>query len=311
MKEGIAKVLIPFAVLIIVAINSNVTEYLTGKDYPAPLMLVFYGVFSLVLNCIAGLFTRQAIFPKQWKFQIVRLVNNGISMLLIFISFKYLSAGSVSLIQRTDIPFVIMLSFFLGEKKSNLQFWLSLWSILTVVFMIVDARLINEESGGFGYAFAGVIMISAGYIIIRKSVAVETVYSLSNVNSIGMILVGTITMFVQHYSWYIDPGHLWIFCLGGLMLFAIYVVAIPLYVWYQPERARFPYILGALGTAIIEMIMERKMYPVSQIALILLISGMIMTISLNANAPEFSYSVLKKIKKRVRKRSVIKISQRA
>ena len=296
-----ARILIPIAVVIIVSVNSNVTEYLSGQDYPAPLMLVFYGTISLILNCAVGIFRKEDIFPKKWKLQILRLLNNGFSMLLIYISYKYLSAGSVSLIQRTDIPFVIILSFFMGNKKNNLQFWLSLWVFFTIIFMVLDARLINEEPGGFGFAFAGVAMISVGYLIIQKTVAIETVYSLSNINSLGMILIGTITMFIKDYSWHINTADIWIFCLGGLMIFTIYIVAIPLYRWYPPERARFPYILGTIGTALIEMIVERKMYPVSQIALLLLISGMMITISLNPQTPDFSYNILKRTRKDFRK----------
>ena len=79
MKEKYFKTAITVAILLIVGIYNNLTEYLTGEDYPAPLMMIFYGIVSLVLNCIVGPLTKNAIFPKQWKFQLFRMVNNGIS----------------------------------------------------------------------------------------------------------------------------------------------------------------------------------------------------------------------------------------
>ena len=295
--------------VLIVAISSNATEYLTGKDYPAALILVFTGTTALILNCIAGVIQKKSFFPNQWKFQIVRLLNNGISLFLIVLSYKYLTAGSVSLVQRTDIPFVIILSFFIGERRSSMQFWLSLWTILMIVFLIIDARMINEVPFGFILVFTGVIMLSLGYIIIKRTVHTETVYTLSNITCLGMMLIGSIIMLIKNYSWHIAPEHIWIFCLGGLMMFLIYVVAVRLYVWYKPERARFPYILGAIFTSVIEMIIERKWYSVSQISLIILISGMIMTISLNASTPRFLQDGYGKIKKVVRKRMTIKVSE--
>jgi len=283
-------------VVLIVAISSNVTEYLTGQDYPTALILLFTGTFTLILNCIVGGYQKQSLFPKQWNYQIVRLLNNGISLFLIFKSYQYLTAGSVSLVQRTDIPFVIIISFLIGEKRSSMQFWLSLWTILMIVFLIIDARMLNEEPFGFILAFTGVTLVSASYIIVKRTVNTETVYSLSNITCLGMMLVGSVIMLIKGYSWYIAPQHIWIFCLGGTMMFLIYVVAVRLYVWYKPERARFPFILGAMLTAVIEMIIERKWYSVSQIALIILISGMIMTISLNSPTPRLVQGVYGKLK---------------
>ncbi len=69
MRANISKIGITVAVLLIVSINNNVTEYLTGQGYSAPLMMIFYATVALILNCIVGGATKQSIFPKQWKFQ--------------------------------------------------------------------------------------------------------------------------------------------------------------------------------------------------------------------------------------------------
>jgi len=62
--------------------------------------------------------------------------------------------------KRTDIPFVVMLSFLYGERRSAMQFWLPLGTILMVIFLIIDARFINEEPIGFVFAFAAVLLDS-------------------------------------------------------------------------------------------------------------------------------------------------------
>jgi len=178
-----------------------------------------------------------------------------------------------------------------------MQFWLSIWTILMVIFLIIDARFINEEPIGFVFAFTAVFLLSISYILVKKSAEIESPYVISNVNCIGLIMVGTVVMVVKNAPWYIAPAHLWAFVLIGLLLFLIYVVAIPLYRWYKAERARLPFVIGALATIVLEMIIERKWFTPSHIALALLITGMIATISLNASTPRLLHGAYGKIKK--------------
>lgn len=259
--------------------------------------MVFGGAFALVLNCIFCLYKKTSMFPKNWKLQTVRLINNGISTFLLVESYKFLSAGSVSLVQRTDIPFVIMLSLLYGERRSSMQFWLSIWTILMVIFLIIDARFINEEPIGFIYAFVAVLLLSLSYILVKKSADVESPYVISNVNCVGLIIVGAAVMFLKGDSWYIAPEHLWAFILIGFVLFIIYIVAMPLYKWYTAERARLPFVIGALATLTLEMIIERKWFTLSHMALAILITGMIATISLNASTPKLLHGAYGKIKR--------------
>lgn len=293
------KLFTAIAVVLIVAINGNVIEYLVSYGYPTPLILVFAGALSFLINSAICIFKNQSILPKSWRLQGLRLINNGLSMFLILESYKYLSAGSVGLVQRTDIPFIIMLSFLYGEKRTSMQFWLSIWTVLMIIFLIIDARFINEEPLGFVFAFAGVMLLSLSYLLVKKSAFIESPYVIGNVNCLGYIAVGTALMFAKGSSWHIAFEHLWAFIILGILLTLIYIVAMPLYKWFTAERARFPFIIGALATIALEMIIENKWFMSSHIALVILISGMIATISLNANTPETLFNVLGKVKTKV------------
>lgn len=112
------KLLLTILIILIVAIYGNSIEQLTGKGYPSALIVVAAGTIALILSFIICLFTKKALLPTNWKFQGIRLLNNGIGALLLFESYKHLSAGTVSLVSRVDIPFLIMLSFFRGEGKA-------------------------------------------------------------------------------------------------------------------------------------------------------------------------------------------------
>lgn len=293
------KSLTAIGVILIVAINGNTIEYLVSKGYPTALVLLFAGALSFAFNSLICLIKRQSLFPKIWRIQVIRLINNGLSMFLILESYKYLSAGSVGLVQRTDIPFIVMLSVLYGERRSSLQFWLSIWTILMIIFLIIDAHFINEEPRGFIFAFCGVMLLSFSYLLIKRSVSIESPYVIANVNCLGYMLVGTLLMVTKGISWYIAPEHLWAFVLLGVLLTLIYVVALPLYKWFSTERARFPYIIGALATIALEMILENKWFMSSHLALVILISGMIATISLNATTPDTFFNVFGKMKSRL------------
>lgn len=281
--------------MLIIAINGNSIEYLVEAGYPTSLIMVFRGGFAFVLCTGICLFTAQPLFPTKWKYQVVRLINNGISALLLFESYKFLSASSVGLISRVDVPFLILLYFFRGEQKSNLQLWLSLWTIAMIGFLILDARFIDEVPIGFLYALGSVVLVSVSYIMIKKSVETESAYVLSNVNSISYMAVGCFVMFSRHLSWHIGLKHLWIFAITGLMQFATFVIGVWLYKWYSAEKARFPFVIGAIATMGVEMIIEQKWFGLSQIGLSLLLTGMILTISLDPKAPKLFFGAYYKL----------------
>ena len=279
------KIVVPASVILLVAIIGNTIEFLTDKEYPSALILFWGGAISFLINGFFLLKKRHRFLPQKPKLQIIRFFTTGISSFLIFESYKYLAAGSVSLVQRVDIPLIVLISMFSGEKRSSLQFWLSFWVLAMIGFLILDSRFIDEEPIGFLLVFTGVVMVSFSYLLVKRSAESENVYLISNVNSLAMMAVGSVVMSITKSSWYIQWPYIWLFGLIGVCFFLLYIVGIRLYKWYNTERARFPFIIGTLATMCLEMIIEHKLFSPSQIALTLLIAGMIATISLNASVP--------------------------
>ncbi|MFX5574569.1 hypothetical protein ABTD77_19205, partial [Acinetobacter baumannii] len=96
---------------------------------------IYRGAIALILGIIGACLKRYSLFPESWKPQIARLIFNGLASYLLVSSFTYLSASTVSLISRIDVPFLIFLSVYLGKEKSDLQFWLSVWCVLVILFL--------------------------------------------------------------------------------------------------------------------------------------------------------------------------------
>lgn len=231
------------------------------------------------------MYKRAKIIPSNWNQQSLRLLVDGSSIWLLYQSFKYLSAASVSLIQRMDIPALIILSVLRKENKSSLQFWLSFWTILLIIFFVLDSKFIDEEPIGFVYAISSVILLATTFFLIKKQTTTESIYVLGNTFAIGLIFFGIIISIFNHSSFIIHVNHIWVFILTGIMQFMIVNTALKLFQWYTAERARLPFIIGVLVTMILEMIIEKKIFSFNQIGLTVLIAGIIITICLNPITP--------------------------
>lgn len=247
---------------------------------------MFYrGLFALLINLSFAFYKRARIIPADWKKQTLRLLVDGSSIWLLYQSFKYLSAASVSLIQRMDIPALIILSVLRKENKSSLQFWLSFWTILLIGFFVLDSRFIDEEPIGFVYAISSVMLLATTFFLIKKQTTTESIFVLGNTFALGLIFFGAIISSFNHSSFIIQGNDIWIFLLTGIMQFVIVNAALKLFQWYTAERARLPFVIGVFMTMILEMILEKKFFSLNQIGLTVLIAGIIVTICLNPNTP--------------------------
>ncbi len=118
----------------LVALNNNTIEILTDKGYSASQIMFYRGAFSASLIALFSIVSKRNYFPKNWKPQAGRMAIDGLSVFLLYTSYKYLSAGTVALVQRMDIPLLIIISIFNKQTKSSLQFYLSIWSIFVLAF---------------------------------------------------------------------------------------------------------------------------------------------------------------------------------
>ncbi|MFX5656372.1 hypothetical protein ABTE24_19565, partial [Acinetobacter baumannii] len=79
-----------------------------------------------------------------------------------------------------------------------------------------------------------------------------------------------------------------VFILSALSQIGLYILAVKLYRWYDVEKARFPFVIASPIILILEMIIERKVFGLSQIGLSILITGMLLTIIINPSSPKMN-----------------------
>lgn len=275
-----------FILLVLSIITYNYcVELLTDAGVPAEQIMFYRGGSALILGIMVGLMSNYSLYPKSPKIHIARLLLNAASSYLTILSFSYLSASTVVLVGRTDIPILIFFSVISGIRKSNLQFWLSIWTVSVIIFLAMDAKFIDEEPIGFLFAFASVFMTSMGYWLVKKASANDNIYVISNVFSFANLCFGAILILSRNGSFAVDASNYWIFLLSGITQLGTYYFGISMYKWYNVEQARIPFIAAGFFIMILEMIVEHKIFSTSQIALSLLITGMLLTIVLDPASP--------------------------
>ncbi len=290
LQEKRLKALTFIGVIVAVTIYTYTTEYLTDKGYKVGNIMTIRGTTALILGCIAGLIFKMKLTPNEFKPQVIRFFINGFASYFSVLSFVYLSATTIGLINRLDIPALILLAIIIGQKKSANQFWLSVWTMIIIGFLAINAQFLDEKPLGFLFAFINVFLISAGYLLVQKTSRSESPVTLNNVFSFSNIIFGLSITFLKNDPLLVKIADLPMIIMGATGQLAIYIFAVKLYQWYSVEKARLPYILTTISIAIFEMIYEHKVFNLSHLTLLLIISGLLLTIILNPGIPRLNFS---------------------
>ena len=228
-----------------------------------------------------ALVKKEAMFPKNWGEQAVRFITTGGSLLLTLFSFGFLSAGTVSLLTRLDIPILIFFSAIARNNRNWVQIILSVLTVSIVLFLTIEPNVIDEQRSGFLLVFGGLILIVIGYLTVHKGSNTESIPALINIASISSILFGFALIVINKHSWLIPTKDIMIILVSSFVNIFLFYLTIERYKKYSPEKALFPFVLAILSTSILEMIIEHKIYAVNEmlvtIGLTILISAICLT----------------------------------
>ena len=279
------KYILFFAVILLVAADNNGIEALTDKGYSSGLILLYRGLGALLVFLLFAVYRKSNLKPKKWKPHIFRLIINGLSGWFLIYSFKFLSAGTVALFQRMDIPLLILIAVFNKNHRSSLQFYLSIWTIFIIIFFVLSANIIDEDPRGFLFVGASIFLSAISFFIIKKQSETEGGMSLGVLYLAGIVIWGLGITSYNDSGLSVKIADIWLFFLSGGLLALISICSITLFKRYNAEKVRLPFALGALATLGLEMIIEHKVFTVSHIGLSVLLTGIMITICLNPSDP--------------------------
>jgi drug/metabolite transporter (DMT)-like permease len=297
-RKNIIKWVVLLSVILSMSIYVYTIKEMSVRGYSTSENMILRGLFCLSVGVIASKIKGYELIPQNKKTQIFRFFASGFASYFFTASFAYLKASTIALIIRLDIPFLLVLvTLFTNQsknKKSSLQFWLSIWSILIISFITFSGNFSDENPLGYVYAFTSVILIALGYLFMKNSAGKENIFVLSNIFSLSNLLFGLTLLFLNDENIHFELNDIWVFILYTLSQFGIYILSIQLYKWYDVERARLPYVFATFIIFFMEIILGKRAFDIEQFILSIIITGMIITIILNPKTIETKHNFLDK-----------------
>lgn len=265
----------PLIVVVAAVVYNLSLNSLLDTGYSSSMVLLWRGLLSFSLIVTAALAVRQSVFPQKLHLQVLRLTNSGIGLMLAFQAYKGLTASTVAMVSRLDIPVAILIGFITGRRLSDARVRLSVFAIGTVLSIVYFSGTIHEDATSLLMAIIAVCMTSVSYLLIKQSTHSENNFSIVNTTNIGCIAIGAIGILVQQGS--IFPGwqHAWLFLLASCSQLALNYTSAVVYRQKEVERAQRPYLAGSIAVMVIEQIITWQFFAPLHIFYIILVLSLI------------------------------------
>lgn len=234
--------------------NNLTIKYLVAHGYSSSSILIYRSAITFLLTVVLSAQGGFKIFPTNMKRQALFMVNAGISLLLLFQSYAYLHAATVSMIQRLDIPAAVLIGYLTGKHKKDFKVGISVFVFCLVISIAFFSGRFHEQPIGMVLGITAVVMTSYSYILIKRSTSEENSFVIVNTVNIGCIIVGIVSGCFAHNLTLMKPEHLWIFGLASLSQFLLNYGMAVLYRNHDVARGRRPYLIAALIVLIVEQL---------------------------------------------------------
>lgn len=267
-------------VILVSVIYNLLIKHLITEGYSASSLLLYRGIFSFCLVICLSVANGQKIIPTNKGNQLLRIILAGTSLLLLFQSYKYLSASTVFLIGRLDIPFAIFVGLIVGTQKVNFKVWLSILSLLAVLLLVFYLQQEGVALKGLLLAIASVMLVAICYLIIKKSTTEENNFVLVNINNIGCVTVGLLSGILFNNLNNLKLKDWWLFLLAAIAQVILNYTAALLYRKVNVERVQRPYLIAAIFVLFAEQIWTGNIFSTQYLIATIAIVAIIYLITL-------------------------------
>jgi hypothetical protein len=241
-------------VVILLVIMSLSIKSVTSEGIAGQWVLFLRSAMNLVIAFAIVIARKSDIRPVKPVLQGWSFLLFGLSLLLVFSAYEHLSAGTVTTLQRLDIPTIVILGAMTGTVVRK-EIGLALTTFLVVAINLWLSG--NTQGEPIGYILMlGAVMTVAISTLIQKRIAVseqvETVMVFSCLSSLiwsgGSVFAMGIT--------YVVPTGAQLSLIGFLALVntALFYLVYRLYRAHTPEFVRYIYLWAAMATVITEIV---------------------------------------------------------
>ncbi|MEI6052255.1 MAG: hypothetical protein WCQ44_06095 [Opitutaceae bacterium] len=250
-----------YAILVALLVAMNIgIEQLTNTGITGAEILLIRSIFNLIGAFIIAGINRESIIPRNPKLQIGAFICMGLSLLLIFTAFQYISAGSVSTLQRLDIPLLVLIAAF-SRKSTRIQVLLALLSFVLVAALLLLNKATDQNPIGYFIILSAVVIICISTLLQKKISVTENIPTIIFISSLSSVFWGGVRCGQTHSTFaHIHLGGLSVIFGLNLINLIIFYMITDLYKRHSPEVVRYPYLLAAFMTMITEMIVAHKLF---------------------------------------------------
>ena len=250
-----------YAVLVslLVAMNIGIEE-LTDKGITGAEILFLRSICNLTAAFFIAAYSRKSIIPKQPKFQLGAFICLGLSLLLLFTAYQYISAGSVSTLQRLDIPLLVIMAAFGSQSKLS-QTLLAILAFALVAALLILNKTTDEDPIGYFIVLSAVVILCINTLLQKKIAVTENIQTIILISSLSSVFWGGIRCWQAHSTFAnIQLESLLVIVALSIINLIIFYIVNDLYKKKSPEVVRYPYLLAAFLTMITEVIVEHKIF---------------------------------------------------
>jgi hypothetical protein len=194
---------------------------------------------------------------------------------------KYLEAVTVSMVQRLDIPFAVLIGVATGAQKKDYKMVLSVFAFCLVLSIFFFARHIGESPLGLALCIISVMMVAISYVLIKKSTAEENNFVIVNTTNIGCIIVGLGSGLVFGNLELIKAADLWIFAVASGSQFLLNYTMSVIYHYRDLAQGQRPYLTGVLILLVAEQLLHGRLFDFHHTLIIVMVIGVIYLITLD------------------------------
>ena len=275
------KILLITSYIIILIANSLITKYLSKNNVDGSFILFNRGLICFLIILSAAIIYKRSLKPNNIKIQTVRFFVAGMGLFCITNSFKFVHAATISLIQRSELLLVIIVSAILSRKFFNIK---TLYSLIISIFLFLFLFFFknpDENNAGIWLGLVGTGFVIAGYFLIKKVVVSETFLVITMTSALGSIFFGlSYSVYKHSINYSINPLLLFLLFILGAFMFIIYRLTVYIYKEYDVENAQYFSLIAIFLTIPLEYIFigntVETTYAIGLIVFSILVSGAIL-----------------------------------
>jgi hypothetical protein len=246
------------AYVLVTLLNQIALKWASAQGVSTAQALIVRGAVCSLLAIAVATGLGEAILPKHIKHQFIRFINAGFVLAALMASYHFISATSVSLISRMDIPIMVVAATSLGCNSNTFQRVLAYCTLgLTGLFIFVSSH--NESTFGYFLAISGVVANVIGYVFLQTSVNSESPAVVALVPGIASVVFGLSIGIATKVSIVWSAKENGVLVCTGVAMYLMYKISIGLYKSLSLIGAQYPTILiPALSMPLEAWIMNRS-----------------------------------------------------